>query len=145
MIVLTTNSRPEEGKFKMSEMVVPNPPSDLVRQTSFEQKKTFFNAVTNPQKLSDMVNKPIKMVAHFSAPGMIEDDRNTGVFNEVIRTTIIDVDGVGYSAVSPTLTDSLNYIDQIFGDPANWPEPLTVQLIEVKSNKGRDFFRLIVL
>ena len=117
---------------------------------TLQDKKMIYNAMNNPtDSISDLINKEIKIVdIVMEEIELTETDDNgdplfdgeTGEIIEnktvAVRTILIDDKGLSHQAVSKGIFNSIKQIINIFGAPASWAEPLTVEVLQVKVKKG---------
>ena len=106
-----------------------------------ESKKAIFNALNNPEKkLSDCINMEIEMVDLIVEQIEIVDEY-TGEKMNVLRTIIIDKNGVSYTAVSGGISRSLTQIIAIVGSPVGgaWhKEPVKVVVKQKQTRNGNN-------
>ena len=112
--------------------------------TTTAEKKTVFNAVSNPsEKLSKYINKEVTFsnVSMTSTEIMERDDNGepTGVVNRTVKTVLITPDGKGILSTSMGVARSLFDMFQIFGTPESWTEPMTCIVRQVEIGKNRTF------
>ena len=108
---------------------------------SFEDRKAFFNAVQNPtSKVSDYINKRITIQDVYMEKAEYTDDNGT---TQGVKTVIITPEGEGILANSMGIAKALYGIFDIFGMPSSWNEPMTVEVKQVETPKGR-YFKLEV-
>ena len=108
-----------------------------------QAKATLYNAVSNPAKISDHINKEIKMI-HFYVEIIQCANESTGGVVNVPRVVLIDETGKGYQAVSVGVYNAVKRIVAMFGNPATWDEPVTVIPQNVDLGGGQHTFNLIV-
>lgn len=106
-------------------------------------KATLFNACSNPAKLSDNINLPIRMI-HFFVEIIQCANKESGGLVNVPRVVIIDEKGKGYQAVSVGIYNAIKRIVSMYGNPATWDEPLTVICQNVDLGAGQHTYNLIV-
>ena len=111
--------------------------------TDLDSRKATLNAVTNAEPVADHLDKTINLV-HCVFQAVTINDANTGGEVEAVRTILLDADGSAYAAISDGLMGSLRDVFGIMGQPAEWPEPLPVQVQEKRSNAGRRFMTLVL-
>lgn len=108
---------------------------------SFEDRKAFFNAVQNPtSKVSDYINKRITIQDVYMEKAEYTDDNGV---TQGVKTVIITPEGEGILANSMGIAKALYGIFDIFGMPSSWNEPMTVEVKQVETPKGR-YFKLEV-
>lgn len=89
-------------------------------------KIAIYNAIQNAEKnVDDFINKELLITDVVVHPIEIVDE-NTGEIKNMLRTILIDVDGIGYAAVSYGVLTSLQKIFGIIGLPSWKEEPLRV-------------------
>lgn len=108
-----------------------------------QAKATLYNAVSNPDKISDMINKEIKMI-HFYVEIIQCANESTGGVVNVPRVVLIDENGKGYQAVSVGIYNAVKRIVSMFGNPAAWDSPVIVVPQNVDLGGGQHTFNLIV-
>ena len=106
-------------------------------------KATLYNACANPAKLSDTIGAPIKMI-HFFVEIIQCVNKETGEIVSVPRVVIIDEKGKGYQAVSVGIYNAIKRIVSMFGNPAEWEEPVTVICKNVDLGKGQHTYNLTI-
>lgn len=107
-----------------------------------EEKKLFYNAVQNPTaKVSDFINKTLTIADVYMEQAEYNDDQGT---TTGIKTVIITPEGQGILANSMGIAKALYGIFDIFGMPSEWDEPMTVEVKQVETPKGR-YFKLEVV
>lgn len=114
-----------------------------------EAKITLYNACTNPQKLSDMINKRIKMIhvyAEIIQCAHVDEDRDgETTLVSCPRVIIIDEQGKGYQAVSVGVYNAIKRIIAMFGMPETWDKPHTVEVQHVNLKNGQHTFNLVMI
>ena len=105
---------------------------------------TLFNACTNPLKISDMINKRIK-VLHIYAEIIQVVSEQTGELCSVPRIILIDEQGKGYQAVSIGIYNAVKRMIALFGNPAEWDAPHTVEVQNVSLANGQHTFNLFMV
>ena len=106
-------------------------------------KVTLFNACSNPEKVADYIGKQIKLM-HFYVEIIQTVSEQTGEIVNVPRVVLIDEAGKGYQAVSIGMYNSLKRVVAMFGDPATWDRPHTVEIQQVSTKTGRTFNLLMI-
>lgn len=104
---------------------------------------TLYNAVSNPEKISAHINKPIDMI-HFYVEIIQCANETTGAMVNVPRVVLIDKTGKGYQAVSVGVYNAVKRIVSMFGNPSSWDTPVTVVPQNVDLGGGQHTFNLIV-
>lgn len=107
-------------------------------------KVTLYNACSNPSRLSDMVNKRIKMLHVYAEVIQIVNEKS-GELVSVPRVIIIDEQGKGYQAVSVGIYNAVKRIISMFGEPDTWDRPHTVEVQNVNLKDGQHTFNLIMV
>lgn len=115
-----------------------------VTGTDVEARKLVYNAVNNAEQISDHLNTPFLLSNIIQQPTESLNEE-TGVVEEYTRTTLITPEGKAYSAGSDGIAGSVDNLIAAFGEPSEWSEPLSVQVIERKSKNKRTFFSIEVL
>ena len=106
-------------------------------------KVTLFNACSNPDKVADYIGKQIKLM-HFFVEVIQTVSEQTGEIVNVPRVVLIDEAGKGYQAVSIGMYNSLKRVVAMFGEPATWDRPHTVEIQQVSTKTGRTFNLLMI-
>lgn len=106
-------------------------------------KITLYNACANPEKISAIIGKTIKLL-HFYVEVVQVVSEQSGELVNVPRCVLIDEKGKGYQAVSIGMYNSLKRIVSMFGLPDTWSEPLAVEVQQIETKKGRTFNLLMV-
>lgn len=114
--------------------------SSIVPRTA-KEKKDLYNAVNGDVKhLSDMINCDIT-VKDIIVQKVDRMDENTGIIDAMPRIVLVATDGTPYVASSKGIFNSVKTIMNIFGEPADWDEPITVTVKQIL--KGE--FRILTL
>lgn len=105
---------------------------------SMKSKAAIFNAVNSPdRKLSEHIGEVLRLrdvVAH----EVQLLDENTGEVIHALRTVLVTDDGTTYEAVSNGVSNALERIFQIFGQPDQWAEPIPVKPIQKQTRNGNN-------
>ena len=104
-------------------------------------KTTLYNACTNPAKLSDCINIPIRMI-HFYVEVIQCANKETGEIVSVPRVVLIDEKGKGYQAVSVGIYNAIKRIVSMFGNPSDWESPISVMCQNVDLGNGQHTYNL---
>lgn len=111
-------------------------------------KVTLYNACTNPEKLSAMINKRIKMMHVYAEIVQLAHVNQDGGETSLVscpRVVIIDENGKGYQAVSVGIYNAVKRIIAMFGMPETWDRPHTVEVQNVDLKNGQHTFNLIMV
>lgn len=115
-----------------------------------EARRKIFAAISNAEDLSQHIDEPIRVVDIIVEPARTEDkyDEDTGEITEFgeeyLRTTLIDDEGVAYTAGSKGMANSVRNVLRILGDPSTWNEPEVMKVVKRPgSRKGWEFYSLI--
>ena len=109
------------------------------RQTSYcsmsaetmEDKALLYNAMNNTEKrIKDCINEVIEVKDVF-VEVVNCTNQETGVLSRCPRTVLIDVNGVGYQAVSLGIFSALKKLFSVFGEPKDWTAPLKIKIKQV--------------
>lgn len=106
----------------------------------FETRKRVFDALTNPEPISDNLGKTINLANVIAQAVEVADE--SGATNETVRVILVADDGTSYAGLSDGLFRSIRNIFGILGQPDQWPAPLPVKVVEEKSRKGFKFFTI---
>ena len=113
-----------------------------MKRDTFEQKKTFINAVQNPDsKVADYINNEITIKDVYMEKAFYEDGEDG--MTEGVKTILITPEGKGILANSIGIAKSIFALFDVFGMPDEWEEPITVIVRQIETNKGR-YFKLEV-
>lgn len=96
-------------------------------------KVELFNAKSCGQKMEK------DMIIEVKSVGTYEDTDKDG--NPVKATALVATDGTVYTAISATINESLDMLDDILQDNGT----VTVKVIENVSNSGREFKQLMII
>lgn len=107
-------------------------------------KVTLFNAVTTPAKLSDQINKQLT-IRHIYVEVIQVTSEETGEIVNAPRVVLIDDKGNGYQSVGTGIYNAAKRMIGIFGDPADWATPHTVEVVNVSLPGGRHTFTLKII
>lgn len=108
-----------------------------------QSRVTLFNACSNPEKISSMIGKQIKMI-HFFVEVITTVSEQSGEQVNVPRVVLIDEKGKGYQGVSLGLYNSVKRIVTMFGLPSTWEKPHTVEVQQVELKQGRTFNLIMI-
>lgn len=108
-----------------------------------KSKVTLYNACSNPKKLSEMINKQIKLL-HVYAEIIQCMSESTGQLVNVPRVILIDEKGQGYQAVSIGIYNAVKRIIALFGQPGDWDRPHTVEIQNVPLAAGHTFNLIVI-
>ena len=101
-----------------------------------ENKVKLYNAINTPsERITDIINKPIKMVDAVTIPSQVVDEK-TGEARYIVRSIIIDNEGNTYTASSNGLHNSLRNLLAIFGT-LHFDNGLPVTVKQVETKRGR--------
>lgn len=108
-------------------------------------KVKIYNAINNAEKtLADVIGKPLDIVDVVAHPITLPDEETGEVINTV-RIVLIDKNGVGYTAVSQGILNSLARIFQIVGTPSWKDEPVKMEVKQVQTRNGMNKVNTLVL
>lgn len=96
-------------------------------------KIELFNAKNNGKKLEAGMKIEVKAVGTFP-----EHDKDG---NDVTASALVSTDGNVYTAISSTIADSLELLDEIIAEEG----AVTVEVIVGTSNAGREFKQLQII
>lgn len=99
-------------------------------------KVTLYNSISSPGKVSDMINKQIKLL-HIYAEIIQVTSEETGELVSVPRVILIDEQGKGYQAVSIGIYNAVKRLIALFGTPDTWDRPHTVEVKNVQLAGGQ--------
>lgn len=110
---------------------------------------TLYNATQNAEKLSTMINVPIKLLHVYAE--VIQINRKdakgnpTGEIISAPRVVLIDETGKGFYSVGSGIYDNVKRIFAMFGHPGTWEKPHTVVCTNVDLGNGKHTYNLDVL
>lgn len=108
-------------------------------------KVKIYNAINGAEaSLTDYIGKPLEIVDVVAHPIRIADEV-TGEIIDTVRVVLIDKNGVGYTAVSQGIVNSLARIFQIVGMPSWIDEPVKMEVKQVKTRNGNNKVNTLVL
>lgn len=113
-----------------------------------KSRVTLYNACTNPEKLSSMINKRIKLLHVYAEIIQCAHVDETGGEVSIVscpRVILIDENGKGYQAVSVGIYNAVKRIIAMFGSPETWDRPHTVEVQNVDLKGGQHTFNLIMI
>lgn len=113
---------------------------------SRESKIKIYNAISNAENsLSDHIGEVLE-IEHMVAHPIELADEVTGKMVQAMRVVLVDVNGVGYHAVSNGVVSSLQKIIGIVG-PAPWTPALQVvpKQVKTRGNGGMNKATTLVL
>lgn len=112
---------------------------------SRKSKVKIYNAINNAdKKIADCIGETLELVDVVAHPAQVVDEE-TGEVVEILRTVLIDKDGVSYSASSVGITNSLEKIFAIVGMPSWADEPLKVKIKQIATGNGNNKVNTLVL
>lgn len=109
------------------------------RQTSYcsmtaettEEKALLYNAMNNTEKrIKDCINEIIEVKDVF-VEVVSCTNQETGEMSRCPRTVLIDVNGVGYQAVSLGVFSALKKLFNVFGEPKDWDAPIKLKVKQI--------------
>lgn len=112
-----------------------------MQAVDYRAKCSLFNAISKPAKISEMVNKRIR-VAHIYIEAIEITNQKTGERVNVPRIVLIDDKANGYQAVSVGIYESIRRIIHMFGEPDTWQKPLTVEVKHISLKNGGHTYNL---
>lgn len=102
-----------------------------------QEKKILFNAMNKPsEKISDNINKDIDIV-HIYCEVVTMTIKETGEKTKAPRIVLIDDKGKTFVCVSFGIYNSIKKIINVFGEPQEWDEPLTVTVKQVSRGERK--------
>lgn len=105
-----------------------------------EGQKQLYHVKNRPDhNISDYINKTIRIKDIYIDVNarVAKDGDNAGIVENKPRTILIDDNGESYIAgVSIGIYQAVKEIIRTFGHPSTWPEPLEVQVVQVRTPKG---------
>jgi hypothetical protein len=108
--------------------------SSLAGAQDFATRKLVASALTSSVPLDENIGKTIALTNFIVQPvELVQDD---GSVNTAPRVILIDKDGKGYHATSIGMLTSIRNILASLGEPSSWPEPVNIQVVKVKANRG---------
>ena len=120
----------------------------IVDNGSRESKIAIFNAINGAdESLGDHIGEILEIVNVVAHPVVLADEV-TGEVVHALRTVLIDVNGVTYTAVSQGITSALSKIFMIVGSPDNnaWvDEPVKMKVKQIKTRNGNNKVNTIEL
>lgn len=115
--------------------------------SGFEEKVSLYNAINDPtERIADYINRPI-LVRDVIVKRVSFADMNDGGdapdgwtgeargMREGMRTILIDVNGVSYTATSTGIYNSVCTLNSVFGT-LHFPDGLPVVVNQVKTKNG---------
>lgn len=108
----------------------------MVAETDSDKAK-LYNAMNNPEKrVGDCINEQIA-IKDVYVEIVNCTNRETGEVTTCPRVVLIDVNGVGYQAVSLGVFSALKKIFAVFGEPNEWYKPLTVKVKQLTKGERK--------
>lgn len=113
-----------------------------VKAETRADKIKLFNALKECDfKLNDVVGNKINIKDVFYQE-YEKEDKETGEVRTGHRTIIFGDDGKTYVTASNYLYNTLRQIISVFGTPAEWGEPLTVEVVKQSMKDGKSSLSL---
>lgn len=114
------------------------------RPDDMEGKIKLYNAINNPEKrIADCINKEIAIRDVVVKAVKLSKERNPSNWTDEqdedrdgFRVVLIDTEGIAYTATSTGIYSSVATIRSVFGQLHFEPEPLRVQVNQVKTKNG---------
>lgn len=110
-----------------------------IKGNDFQTKKDILKAITNCESLADYIGKTVTIKDVVAQEVEMERD---GEIKRGVRIVLIDADGVAYACVSSGVKSALDNVFAIMGEPNEWPEPQTFNIVQKKGNNGYKFTTL---
>lgn len=111
--------------------------------TDFDSKLEVLNAMTDSQKIDDVLGQTI-MVRNIIIQAIEMTDEETGEIKPQPRVVIIDEDGAAYAGISaPLYRDVKNWMN-VLGQPSEWEGALPVKVTKEGTGNRRYFKASIV-
>ena len=107
----------------------------------FATKMVISSAVSSAEAISDHLGETINL-ANFIVQPIEMTDENTGELVSVPRVILMDDQNKGYYGISTAILSSLQTMTGILGMPHEWPNPVPVQVTEIKTRKGFRAFNM---
>lgn len=109
-----------------------------LKTDSVQDRIALAKVVMSSENLKDrFLNKSIKVSNVVFQKVNIRVRGQEGVYNEEIRTVLIDDKGVGYGSVAKGVANAMEQIISLVGSPEEWgTEPLTLKVIPVPTANG---------
>lgn len=103
-----------------------------------KSKARIYNAINSPdKKLSECIGEVLEL-KNIVAHEVQLIDEETGEVVRVLRTVLIDKNGISYEAVSGGVANSISRLLQIFGQPETWTEPIKVKAKQKNTRNGNN-------
>jgi hypothetical protein len=115
-----------------------------VKGSDFATRKLVTSALTSSLPIDEHTGKTIHLSNIVVQPVELQNDE-TGEIQTAPRVVLIAADGVAYHGTSIGLLSSVRNILAGMGDPSTWDEPLAIQVVRQKSNKGLGSFFTVKL
>ena len=112
-----------------------------LKGATVEDRKALYTALNDAEKMSDHLNETF-VLRHVVAQAIEIADQETGELIPALRTVLITDTGAAYAAVSNMLYQSVQNLIGIFGQPSDWPDGLTVKVVQKSSGNGRRFYAI---
>lgn len=113
-----------------------------VKAETRAEKIKLFNALKECDfKLNDVVGSKISIKDVFYQE-YVKKDKETGDIRTGHRTIIFGDDGKTYVTASNYLYNTLRQIISVFGSPAEWDEPLMVEVVKQSMKDGKSSLSL---
>lgn len=110
----------------------------VINDGSMQNKAKVYNMINNPDKrISDVIGEVIQM-KDILAHNIDVISEETGEIMKALRVVIIDADGISYEAVSQGVSNSLQRIMDIFGQPNTWEAPIPVKAVQKSTRNGNN-------
>lgn len=107
-----------------------------------EGKKALYKAMSEADcKVSDCLNINIDLKDIYVEMVQILNDA-TGEYQPVPRVVLFDRTGKSYGGNSWGLMRSVERLLRVYGDPGEWGEPLTVQVVQQAIKNGKRTYTL---
>lgn len=114
-----------------------------IRGNDKEAKKRVFNAVAAAEKVDDNLGKEINLVDILAQPRQ-KINEQTGNLDDFTSITLLDADGSAFNAGSKGLSNSIQTLVDVYGEPHTWEEPLKITIGSRKNARGTYFYVNVV-
>lgn len=116
----------------------------MVAETT-EEKALLYNAMNNTERrLKDCINEVIEVKDVF-VEAVNCTNEETGEVTRCPRTVLIDVNGVGYQAVSLGIFSALKKLFAVYGEPQDWTAPLKLKVKQISRSAKKNILTLDVV
>lgn len=105
-----------------------------IQGDNFDSRLAVIDALTTSIPLNEHYGENFELANFVSQAIKVRDENGDRV--DAVRTVLIAADGTAYSTVADGVVRSLQDYVGVLGMPHEWPNPVPVQAVEVRTRNG---------